>query len=141
MKIEEVVPNLLAACPSAQDAWREHQKFWSGEPAGFYNDISVFAQHAVNSYADGNTEEFPALFGIIERMIIAGNAAVTDLAIIGFIEDLRNISSHRWFGCEVFEKWLGPASKQGWQLVERAWEGKSSLMDVLRDEAKKKSRD
>jgi len=140
MNIEDVIPNLLAACPSAQFVWQEHRKFWSEEAAGLFNDISVFAQHAVDSYASEKTGEFPALFGLIERMITEGNAAVSELAIIGFIEDLQNISSHRWFGSKVFKKWLGPASRQGWQSVEKMWEGKTSLMDVLRDEAAKKSR-
>lgn len=59
-----------------------------------------------------------------------------ELITIGFIEDLQNISSH-YFGYDKFEKYLGARTKQNWDCIIKIWEGKASLMDVVRSENKK----
>jgi len=53
---------------------------------------------------------------------------------IGLIEDLQTISSHYPGNDEGFKVWLGSRSTAAWEQIERVWEGKNSLMDVLRAE-------
>lgn len=135
MITEQMVSELLLkACPAADGYWRAHLKDWNGEAAGFYNDIAVFVHFAVDSYAAGKRDELKPLFEAIERMLSEGNEDARGLAIVGFIETLQCNASHTDFGAGVFKQWLGPLSVQAWDEIEALWEGKTSLMDVMRSE-------
>jgi hypothetical protein len=94
----------------------------------------VFAHHIVDSYAAGNTAEFPAFFDVLERLVIEGDHDVFGLATVGLIEDIQNVASHTQFGYSVFEKWLAPRSKGEWLKFEAAWNGSHSLAEVIRKE-------
>ena len=139
MDPKEIVPKLLHACPSARLAWEDHRTFWGDEEAGAFNDVAVFARHAVDRFSAGDTREFASLFGLIEEMIASGDSKLAELATVGFIEDLQTLASHQPFGPDVFKAWLGPNSERGWVEVETAWRGKNSLSGVLRAERDKTS--
>lgn len=128
------MPLLLEACPGFGPAWQEHVSWWKGEEAGVYNDAAEFARYLVESYERGSTSEFPAAFATIEKILAEGNQEARDVAGIGVIEDLQTIGSNHSCGAEVFTLWLGPLSKVAWAEIEKMWEGKESLMDVLRSE-------
>ena len=135
----ELVPLLLDACPSAEVAWHDHVEYWKPEARGHFSDVAVFAHHVVDAFDRGRTEEFPAFFQLLERMIVEGDQEVVDLAVVGLIEDIQNIASHWHFGYRVFEQWLGPKGKQGWAEIEAAWAGKSSLAEVIGAERKREN--
>ena len=124
----------LGVCPGFERTWREHKKWWKDKEAGEYNDIAEFARYLVDSYEEGKTSEFPAAFAIIEKILNEGDSQAREVAVIGLIEDLQTIGSNRACGAEIFKAWLGPVSLLAWQEIERVWEGKNSLMDVLRAE-------
>jgi hypothetical protein len=67
-----------------------------------------------------------------------GNRNLRDLIAIGFLEDVQNAASWQTFGREAFIPFLGPQGRQAWNEIERIWAGKTSLMDVVRDESKKR---
>lgn len=131
MKKDEVVPLLLAACPSALPRWREYSR---KESIGAYIDVAEFVHHIVEGYAEGRMDECPAFFAAIEKMIAEGDQEVIDLALAGLIEGVQNVASHEPFGYHVFEQWLGPLGRQGWAEIEELWKGKTSLADVIRAE-------
>jgi hypothetical protein len=56
------------------------------------------------------------------------------LVVIGLLEDIQTIASHQPFGPTAFVQSLGPISRQGWDDIAKTWEGKSTLMDVIRSE-------
>jgi hypothetical protein len=56
--------------------------------------------------------------------------------VIGFLEDVQNIASWQPFGKAVFIPFLKPQSHDAWNEIERVWAGKTSLMDVVREESK-----
>jgi hypothetical protein len=123
MKVDDVVPAFLAACPAAGPAWREHLAFWGDEPdRGAYNDAAVIAHHLVDSFERGELSELPAAFAVLERCLVEGDEWARDLTMIGVIEDIQNIASHRPFGPGVFVAWLGPASRAAWDEVNGWWE-------------------
>ncbi|MEM7224820.1 MAG: hypothetical protein AAF495_17710 [Pseudomonadota bacterium] len=135
--VETLAARLLEVFPSAREPWKAHLEYWGeDEERGFYNGVSVFAHHIVDSYREGQTEEFEAGFDLIEKMIVDGPTDVRELVIIGLLEDVQNIGSHDDWGYQVYEKWLGPYSKAAWLEVEKMWEGKNSLADVVRAERK-----
>lgn len=130
---------LLDACPGARADWEEHIIDCEGEADDSpFLGAAVFARHVVELKAAGKTETFPAVFKLIERLIVEGDGKVREIATIGFLEDIQNISSWREFGNEVFVQFLGPRSLSEWNELIKIWEGKDSLADVLRNELKGK---
>ena len=72
----------------------------------------------------------------MEWWLANGNRAVSDIVVIGFFEDLRNLASWQPFGSAAFVSFLGPRSSEAWSELEKVWAGKKSLMDVVRAERK-----
>jgi len=133
----EIMPRLVEEFPGFRPRWEKHLSFWKGEPAGGYNDISEFAHFVVKElYPSGKTEEVQHAFDLMEQWLVNGNQKVRDLVVIGFLEDVQNIASWQPFGRAVFLPFLGPQSRDAWNEIERVWAGRSSLMDVLREERK-----
>ena len=130
---------LLEACPDAHEAWKEYKLDYEGE----YQDLSylgmaVFARHVVELMDAGKTESFPVVFQLIERLIVEGDEEVRGLAIVGLLEGIENNASWRDSGYGVFTKWLKPNSLTAWHELEKIWEGKNSLGDVIREERSRK---
>ena len=132
IEAEDIVPLLLAACPSASALWRGELDWWEGETQGHYNVTGVFARHVVSSFSQNQLEELPAFFDLVERLITHGSESVRGLAIVGLLESIRNIASHESFGPEPFKKFLMPQSKAAWLEIEAAWNEKQTLADVIR---------
>jgi len=130
----EIMPLVLARCPSFTPTWEKHRLLWQGEEAGIYTDLAEFATFIVDCYAQRDTEPIVAAFALIEELLVGGNEEVRNAAGIGFLEDVRNIASWRPFKAVVFVQWLGPKSKLAWTEIEEMWRGKSSLADVVRAE-------
>ena len=129
----QVVFLLLEACPSARPRWEEHLAWWKGEDAGAFNDVAVFAHHIVDSYSNGLTDEYPAFFAAVERILEEGDEQARRLASIGALEDIQTISTHRTFGPAAFVGWLGPKSRAAWDEIDAVWRaGGGSLMGVVR---------
>ena len=127
---------MLSACPTAEPYWQEYLKRWDDEDRGHFNDVAEFAAHVVESYFErGSTEELPAFFAVLERMLVHGDERVQELATIRLIEDIQNSASGRKGGAAVFAPWLGTKTKTAWQEVNDMWEGVGSLADMVRREA------
>ncbi|MBI3462797.1 MAG: hypothetical protein HY000_07020 [Planctomycetes bacterium] len=121
MMAADVVPVFLVACPGIRPAWQKHLDAWGSEPRGDYNDVSVIVDHLVDSFERGDLSEFPAAFAAIERCLVEGDSKAQELVVIGIIEGIQNVASHRPFGRSVFCKWLGPESHAAWNELCRFW--------------------
>lgn len=128
----------LEICPEFQIQWNEHLQYWGNQERGEYIDISEFARFVVDCYASGKIERFPQIFEKIEALLTNGHPKIKELVTIGLLEDIQTGASHHDFGPDVFLGWLGPISRQVWFGIAKAWEGNTSLMDVLREEIKSK---
>ena len=129
---QDVIPALLAACPSFTRPWEEHLAWWGDDERGAFNDTGAFAQHVVESFSLGRVDEFPALFAAIEDLLVNGDEDCHGLTIVGVLESIQTIASNKPFGDDVFVRWLGPKSAQAWRELEVLWSGKQSLADVIR---------
>jgi hypothetical protein len=137
-----MISMLLEACPTAKPAWDEHLQNWEGQEAGYYNDISVFAHHIVDSFKADKKSELEGFFSVLEKLLESGDEETKDLVSIGLLEDIQNIASWEKFGNRVFEPWLKPLTRRASDDIRAMWQGKSSLMDVVRAETEaKKKRD
>jgi hypothetical protein len=126
---------LLGACPDAHEAWEEHKLDYEGEHEDLpYLGMAIFARHIVELMDAGKTESFPVVFQLIERLTVEGDEELRGLAIVGLLEGIQNNASWRDSGYGVFTKWLQPNSLAAWHELEKVWEGKNSLADVIREE-------
>jgi hypothetical protein len=132
--VNQIIPLILDTCPGFRPTWEKHRALWHDEEAGIYNDAAEVATYIVDCYGNGDTEPIGAAFGVIEELLVTGDEEVRAAASIGFLEDVRNISSWRPFGSNVFIQWLGPQSRLAWADIEELWRGKNSLADVVRAE-------
>jgi hypothetical protein len=133
VQVPSVIPILLEACPGIEPIWAEHQ---TRPSIGEYIDIAVVAQYLADSYSSNNTHFMPTFFATVEDILVNGHPKQKEMIVIGLLETLQNVTSHRHSGYQVFERWLGPATLTQWKALEVLWQGKSSLMDVVRDEKK-----
>jgi hypothetical protein len=135
----EVMSRLIAEFPGFRPRWEEHLELWKEKPAGSYNDIVEFAHFVVQDlYPNGRTADLQRAFDLIEYWLVHGNQNLRNLIAVGFLEDVQNIASWQTFGREAFIPFLGPQCLQAWNQIESAWANKTSLMEVLRDEIKKR---
>jgi hypothetical protein len=134
----EIIHRFIEMCPELQKRWDDHLEYWGKEDRGDYIDISVVAHFIVDSLKEGLTENYDKIFSLIEEKLNEGNSKEQEILSVGLLEDIQNIASHTAQGYKPFERWLGPTSLKVWVGIEKAWEGKSSLMDVIREENKQK---
>ena len=141
MRPDEAIESLIALCPGIEPSWSEHLEFWGDDRRGPFNDISVVSRFIVDSYQAEQTEWFPEIFNQAERLVSDPNEDVRGLAIVGLLENIQNSMSWTDEGYHVFEPWLGPRSLEAWSELEVLWEGKSSLLDLIRVQKLKKQGD
>ncbi len=122
---------LLEACPDARNEWEEHLLECEGEDMP-YMGMAVFARHLVELANQEKTESFPAVFRVIEQLIVEGDEEVRGLAVVGLLESIQNNASWTESGDKVFLQWLHPTSRAAWRELEELWSGESSLAGVIR---------
>src|SRR5882724_6209517 len=90
---EQVMPLLLNACPSFSKRWEGHRAIYEDEEL-LYVDLGEFAHHLVELLKSNCTEEFAAVFEIIERMHLEGDHYVKEAATIGMLEGIQNVAGN-----------------------------------------------
>lgn len=93
--------------------------------------MDELASHIVDAYESGKEDEVRPAFEFAEQLMVDGSASARNLAVIGFLETVQNVASHRACGMEAFEKFLGSASVKAWAELHKIWEGKTHLAQVV----------
>jgi hypothetical protein len=96
--------------------------------------MSELASHVVNLFEAGHTEEIRPAFELAENLIDAGTDTEKHAAVVGFLETVQNVASHRKCGLAVFEIFLGPKSQCAWVDLIDVWRGKTSLAEIVASE-------
>jgi hypothetical protein len=131
---EQVMPLLLNACPSFSKRWEEHRAFYEEEEL-LYVDLGEFAHHLVELQQTSRTQEFPAVFEIIERMHLEGDHYVKEAATIGMLEGIQNVAGNSRVEPEEFLQYLKPESVRWWRQLNDFWEAKIPYVGATIDEA------
>ena len=135
-----IISSLRQTFPSFSNRWKKHIAWWGGKSAGSYMDMAEFVYFVVEDlYEKGNLGETRRAFLYLEQLLTGANQNTRGLIGLGFFETLQNVASWRPGGNKVYEQFLGSTSKQIWAELQIMWQGKSSLMDVVR--AERKARD
>jgi hypothetical protein len=105
----DVVPLLIAACPSFEDSPEAH----SYEPGlGEFILMASFVSHLIRLIEAGQTHSFSEVFQVAERILLEGDPEARSLVADGFLRDLG--SDDMYEGSSVrpadFLAWLWPES-------------------------------
>jgi hypothetical protein len=81
---------------------------------GEYVNITHLVRHLIGRLAAGQTEEFPAVFAVVERVLADGDEEALSLMVAGFFEDLLNVDEYTDTICQPsdFGPWLGPRARR-----------------------------
>ena len=120
---EQVMPLFLEACPSFTERWKDHRAFY-GDDHLLYIDLGELAHHLIELHKSNRTDEFAAVFEVIERLHLDGDAYVKEAATIGMLEGIQNIAGNSDVNPEEFAGYLKPESAKWWQRLNDFWEGK-----------------
>lgn len=113
---------LLAADPSFAPLWEAFLGEWKDEKElPLYLALSELAHHLVLRLEAGDTEGFGAVFDVVERWHVEGDAYVKEAATIGLLEDLQNLNKYTSATPEDVLPWLRPQSRRWWDKVEAFW--------------------
>ena len=127
---ESMFQPLLEADPSLIPLWKDFVEEWEGEPEQpLYLALARVARHLIGQLKAGETDNFPAVFDVVEQWHLQGEAYVREAASVGLLEDLQNTNLHDGTQPADFERWLGPESKRWWKKVERYWSHREPLTD------------
>jgi hypothetical protein len=116
---------ILAACPTFMPAWSAFLNEWedSNDELPYYSAFGDLAHHLVEQLNAGATQNFEAVFDVVERWHCEGDSYVKEAATIGLLEGIQNVSLWRGVDPRRFEFWLKPESKRSWDKLNRAWNG------------------
>ena len=89
-------------------------------------DLGQSAAHLVHLVEQGQVQEFPSVFAVVERPHVEGNAYVQEAATIGLLEGIQNVAGHRRIDPAVFIPYLLPESATWWHRLNLFWSGKAT---------------
>jgi hypothetical protein len=124
---DEVMPLLLAACPSFRPVWQQvaaENYDDEGRCRLHYLDAGDVARHLVELQRAGATAEILAAMRVVERLHVEGDDYVRELATIGYLEGIQFAASHVPDVDEAdFRAYLGPESRRWWDGLVAFWDG------------------
>ena len=103
---------------------------WSPSPTaeetGPYAILGELAQRMVARMQTNETAKFDNVFDTVEKILSAASPETRELIIVGFLEDLQNISLNAALGLAAWTLWLGTSTREAWDTLEAAWSGRLS---------------
>lgn len=107
---DDVLPLFSAACPS-YEASPEAAKF--DERDGPYVDLGCFVTHLVRLLDEGKTACMPAVFAVVEQVLVEGDEEARHLVTGGFLSDLGSPTSYEGSSVQPrdFAPWFGPQAR------------------------------
>ena len=132
----DVMPLLLEACHSFREAWErevQEENLDEDSPTGRlgYLDAGDFIRHLVQLRLDGVVDEFPAVFEVIERLVLEGDDYVQNLAIIGYLEGMQMMTvTGAGLDPETdFRPFCTPTLDMWWDRINRFWAGDATALN------------
>jgi hypothetical protein len=96
--------------------------------------MTELASHTVDLFEAEKANDVRPAFEFAEQLIATGSDDERQAAVLGFLETIQNVASHRKYGPGAFEQFLGPRSQSAWTELNSAWLGKTSLAEVVASE-------
>jgi hypothetical protein len=129
---EQMMPLLLAACPSFASEWAEYCASVVYDPELNYLHLAELARHLIELEMSAQRAEFESLFAVVERLHTDGDGYVRAAGTIGFLEALQNNARHASIDPERFVPYLLPETRAWWDELNRFWAGESAYVGEKR---------
>lgn len=117
--LDDVMPLILEACPAflpELEAYYRRYDVTLGSRPFYYIEAGRLNSWLYKRLESHEIECFPAVFALIERLLVEGNNQVKDLVATGILEGLQNraMYAHGQNGHTIFLPWLGPLTREEW---------------------------
>ena len=120
---DQMMEELLLVVPSFRPEWEEFLEYWKEtDDPPLYLPIGNLAHHLVNMLERKETETFPAVFEVVERLLIEGEHFVQETTIIGFLEKIQRWNFHKTTKPRQFEPFFGSKTLYFWEELYKYWE-------------------
>lgn len=129
---DQMMPLMLAACPSFQAHWKACYGLGVSKKCNvdqdvpdalpLYLSVDDLSRHIACKLDFNETSEFAAVFAIVERWIVEGSETVKAVAITGFLEDLLRPHIYALSGPKDLLLWVGPRTYKWWVEVGGFWD-------------------
>lgn len=115
---QDMMPLLLAACPSYRARWEAYVADACYLPELVYVHLGDFADHALNLLEAGEVEELRAVFSVVERFFREGDDYVRNAVVVGLLEGIWFKGSNTGRRPQRMAEHLGPAARAAWADAE-----------------------
>jgi len=116
---EDFIGRLVNSCKGIEDYWQQHLDFWEDDERGDYNDIGVVVHFVIDGFIESQTDGFEKTFNLVENAVKCEVADVAELAIVGFIEGLLFVGSHKGINSNFLRQWMGQESFESLKELEK----------------------
>src|SRR6202042_3232106 len=93
--------------------------------------MGELASHCADLFEAADVQHVVPAFALAEELLASPLEAERDAAVLGFLETVQNVASHRKCGMVPFERFLGLKSRTAWTEIIEVWQGKQSLAEVV----------
>lgn len=125
--LREPLQQLLATCPEYLPEFEATRKvLYAGqlpEALDPYFDLGVFTDHLIDLAQHKDTKRFPAVFALIEQLLVEGSSDVRNWVGVGVLEGMQNHLANAGIGYALMEPWLGPKTRKAWDALIEGWGG------------------
>ncbi len=121
--LDDLMPLVLEACPALLpelEAYYSKYHIVPGSEPFYYTEAEILNDWLYERLESHETDCFPAVFALIERLLAEGNNQVTDLVVTGIFEGLQNRANYAALsgnGHTIFCPWLGPLTRKLWDAI------------------------
>jgi len=123
--MESLAAQLAASNAEIRALWDERVRRGDVGPDLPYVAMGMLAALLVDAVT-GPSIDLSDFFRDLERRLTEVPPTTRNLLIVGFLEDLQNLSVNRGIPPASWRKWLGPASQEAWSMIEGLWSGSVS---------------
>ncbi len=118
---EKMLPLLVESSPGFAGQWEAFQADWKDEEAPLYVVLGDFARYLIDKHEKGETSDFDAIFNVVERLHIDGDAYVQNAVAVGLLEGMQNSMRANDSNPEVFVEYLQAATRESWNKLNTFW--------------------
>ncbi len=115
----QIVKRLTDELPDFGDLWIKYlETAIKDEEAEKYITLYLvateFSKYIINLFIGYETDKLHKAFSEVELMASNSSEYVSEVALVGFIESILALRSHKGIPLNAFDAWLGKSSKKFW---------------------------
>ena len=111
----DVLPALLAVCPSFRQRGDEYVSDEAYVPNQVYVDAGEFARHMCGLLQAGTVNEFSAVFAAVEHLLEEGDEDACNAVTTGLLEDVYFEAEDAGISPREWRKYFGPRATRAWE--------------------------